>query len=242
MVLVLVLLPALAHGSGGGVPWARLGTAALELAALVVFMMGVGTRLFPWLLRQAERTGSRELFTLGVLALALGVAFGASQLFGVSLALGAFVAGVVVQESEMGRRAAVEALPFREAFAVLFFVSVGMLFDPSILRREPLRVAAVLAIILVGKSLAALALGIAFRLKPRVALTVAASLAQIGEFSFILAGLGVSLGLLPAEGRSLVLAGAILSIALHPLAFAGVARIGGWIESRPRGLRRPLPR
>ncbi len=185
----------------------------------MALMLVVGTRVFPWLLKQVERTGSRELFTLAVIALALGVAFGSANLFGVSFALGAFFAGVVINESDLGHRAATDSQPLQDAFAVLFFVAVGMLFDPSILIRQPLQVLAVLAIIIVGKSVAATLIVLALRYPLDTALTVSAALAQIGEFSFILAGLGLSLGLLPAEGQDLILAGALLSIALNPLVF-----------------------
>ncbi|HZR45922.1 MAG TPA: cation:proton antiporter, partial [Candidatus Manganitrophaceae bacterium] len=165
------------------------------------------------------------LFTLAVMALALGVAFGSAKLFGVSFALGAFFGGVVINESELSHRAAADLQPFQDAFSALFFVAVGMLFDPTILLAQPLRVVAVLAIILFGKSLAALGIVLALRYPLRTALNVSASLAQIGEFSFILAGLGTSLGLLPPEGESLILAGAILSILLNPLVFRAVSRL-----------------
>jgi CPA2 family monovalent cation:H+ antiporter-2 len=230
IVVALVLLPALAGALGGqavGVATADglLMTLALTLGKIAVFvilMLVVGTRLFPWLLRQVERTGSRELFTLAVIALALGVAFGSAKLFGVSFALGAFFAGVVINESELGHRAASNTQPLQDAFAVLFFVAVGMLFDPAILIRQPLRVLAVIAIIVVGKSVAAAGIVLALRYPLGTALTVSAALAQIGEFSFILAGLGLSLGLLPPQGHDLILAGALFSIALNPLLFYAV--------------------
>ncbi len=177
-------------------------------------------------------TGSRELFRLAVLSLALGVAYGAAELFGVSFALGAFFAGMVLAESELSQRAAEELLPLRDAFAVLFFVSVGMLFDPTIVLREPGPLVATLLIIVFGKSLAALLIVLAFRHPLRIGLTIAASLAQIGEFSFILAGLGVALGLLPEQGRDLILAAAILSILFNPLFFAALDRLGPWLDSR----------
>jgi len=239
MALVLVLLPALAgqKGASGTSLGVRLAWALGEMAALGAFMWLIGARLFHWILRQAEQTGSRELFTVAVLAIALGVAFASAQIFGVSFALGAFVAGVVIHESDLSHRAALDALPLRDAFAVLFFVSVGMLFDPSILIRQPLQVFLVVAVILVGKTLAALAIVLLFRRPLPTALTVAASLAQIGEFSFILAGLGVALGLLPEAGRGLVLAGALLSITLNPAVFAGCDRAGRWLARR-----RSLPR
>jgi CPA2 family monovalent cation:H+ antiporter-2 len=235
-VLFLVLLPALAGVLGGTVSsaapetplWIALGKTLLQVAAFIVLMLVVGRRVLPWLLWQVSRTGSRELFTLSVIACAIGIAFGASALFSVSFALGAFFAGTVMRESEFSHRAAEESLPLRDAFSVLFFVSVGMLFDPVIVIEQPLRVLGVVAIIIFGKSLAAVALVIAFRYPLNTALTVAASLAQIGEFSFILAGLGVSLGLMPAEGMSLILASALISIALNPVLFAAVEPIRRW--------------
>ena len=248
MVLVLVLLPPLATPLGGSSPQADGGllmTLALTLGQVAVFvalMIVVGRRLFPWFLWQVARTGSRELFTLAVIAAAVGIAYGSAELFGVSFAIGAFLAGMVMRESELSHRAASESLPLRDAFSVLFFVSVGMLFDPQILVREPLRVLTVLAIVVVGKSLAAILLVLAFRYPLNTALTVSAGLAQIGEFSFILASLGVSLGLLPEEGQSLILAGAILSIAVNPLVFHGIEPLQRWIRSRSmlaRRLERP---
>ena len=179
------------------------------------------------------RTGSRELFTLSVLATALGIAFGSAALFGVSFALGAFFAGVVLSESDFSHQAAADALPLQDAFAVLFFVSVGMLFDPMILLRDPFAVLAVVLVIVLGKTLAAFGIVMAFGYPASTALTVSASLAQIGEFSFILAGLGVTLGLLPPEGRDLILAGALLSITLNPLVFVGLDRLSGWLRRRP---------
>jgi CPA2 family monovalent cation:H+ antiporter-2 len=195
-------------------------------------MLVVGRRFLPWMLLQVARTGSRELFTLAVIATAIGIAYGASALFSVSFALGAFFAGTVMRESEFSHRAAEESLPLRDAFSVLFFVSVGMLFEPAILVDEPGRVLGVVAIIVVGKTLAAMMLVLAFRYPLNTALTVAVSLAQIGEFSFILAGLGLSLGLLPAEGMSLVLAGALISIALNPFLFAAMAPAQRWLLKR----------
>jgi CPA2 family monovalent cation:H+ antiporter-2 len=188
----------------------------------------------PWLLMQVSRTGSRELFTLAVLAIALGIAFGSAQLFGVSFALGAFFAGVILSESELSHRAAEDSLPLQDAFAVLFFVSVGMLFDPSVLLREPLAVLGVVLVIVIGKSLAAFLIVLAFRYPVGTALTISASLAQIGEFSFILMGLGIALQLLPAESRDLILAGALISIALNPFVFAAVPAVERWIRLRPR--------
>jgi CPA2 family monovalent cation:H+ antiporter-2 len=202
-----------------------------KVVAFMVLMMVVGRRAVPWILARSAATGSRELFTLAVLALALGIAFGAVEFFDVSFALGAFFAGMVLNESELSHRAAHDTLPLRDAFAVLFFVSVGMLFDPMILLEQPLAVAGVLAIIVLGKSLAALLLVLLFGHSRRTALTISVSLAQIGEFAFILAGLGISLKLLPDEGRNLVLAGAILSIMLNPLLFALLQRYLGKKEA-----------
>jgi CPA2 family monovalent cation:H+ antiporter-2 len=240
MVLALVLLPALA-GSLGGTPaegGGSVGAAvALTLGKVIAFlalMFVVGRRAVPWMLTRVARTGSRELFTLGVLAVAMGIAFGAAALFGVSFALGAFFAGVVISESDLSHQASADALPFQDAFAVLFFVSVGMLFDPAVLVERPLQVLGAVLIILIGKSLAALAIVLAFRYPARTALIVAASLAQIGEFSFILAGLGVALNLLPPEGHSLVLAGALLSITANPLIFAAATGLERWVRASPR--------
>ncbi|VTU16689.1 Inner membrane protein YbaL [Variovorax sp. SRS16] len=226
MVLVLVLLPPLAGVLGGqgaaagAAPvWQTLGLTLLQVGGFVTLMLVVGRRVFPWILWQVTRTGSRELFTLCVVAAAVSIAFASAALFGVSFALGAFFAGMVMRESEFSHRAAQESLPLRDAFAVLFFVSVGMLFDPRVLIERPLQVLAVVGVIVAGKSVAACALVLLFRYPLGTALTVSASLAQIGEFSFILAGLGAALGLLPAEGQSLLLAGALISIAINPLLF-----------------------
>ncbi|GLK78781.1 cation:proton antiporter [Methylopila turkensis] len=254
MVLALVLIPAVASiaggdggGHGGGDPLATLVSRALgmdlglvgvlaltlvKVAAFVAFMLIVGRRVIPAVLHRIAHTGSRELFRLGVLAIALGVAFGAAKLFGVSLALGAFFAGMILSESELSHRAAQESLPLRDAFAVLFFVSVGMLFDPTILLRDPGPVVATFAIIVIGKSLAAFLIVIAFNRTVGTALTISASLAQIGEFSFILAELGVGLKLLPEEGRDLILAGALLSIVFNPIMFVLVERLKPWLEAR----------
>ena len=235
MVLVLVLLPPLAEWlSGRGEAdvdslWKTLGVTLLQVGGFVALMLVVGRRFFPWVLWQVQHTGSRELFTLCVVAAAVGIAFGATALFGVSFALGAFFAGMVMRESEFSHRAAEESLPLRDAFAVLFFVSVGMLFNPWVIVERPLQVLAVVAIIVVGKSLAAAALVLAFRYPLNTALTVSASLAQIGEFSFILVAMGVSLQLLPPEGQSLVLAGALISIALNQLVFKAVEPLQQWI-------------
>jgi CPA2 family monovalent cation:H+ antiporter-2 len=245
-VLVLVLLPALALTLGGHAAMDETGAAAVtrsvpaalgitlaKVTAFVALMFLVGRRAVPWLLERVARIGSRELFTLAVLAVALGIAVGASTLFDVSFALGAFFAGMVVNGSDLSHEAAADALPMQDAFSVLFFVAVGMLFDPMILVREPVEVLAVVLIVMVGKSIGAFAIVLLFRRPVSTALTISASLAQIGEFSFILAALGVTLGLLPPEGQSLIVAGALLSISLNPLAFAGAARLSRWINDRP---------
>jgi CPA2 family monovalent cation:H+ antiporter-2 len=245
MVLVLVMLPAIAGVLSSqeasqdlsSLAW-TLGKTLLQVAAFVALMLVVGRRLFPWLLWQVAQTGSRELFTLCVVAAAVSIAFGAAALFGVSFALGAFFAGMVLRESEFSQRAAEESLPLRDAFSVLFFVSVGMLFDPRILLEEPLRVLAVVGIIVVGKSIAAALVVVLFRYPLGTALTVSASLAQIGEFSFILVALGVSLKLLPPEGQSLVVAGALISMALNPLLFSLVEPLQRWICERSALARR----
>ena len=237
-VLMLVMLPVLAgplggttSGSGANL-WTSLALTLGQVAAFVVFMLVVGRKLFPWFLWKVAKTGSRELFTLAVVATAVGIAYGSSEIFGVSFALGAFFAGMVLRESPLSHRAAEESLPLRDAFSVLFFVSVGMLFDPAVLVQAPLRVLAVLAIIILGKSLAAFALVLALRYPLNTALTVSASLAQIGEFSFILAAMGMSLELLPREGQNLILAGAILSIALNPLLFKAIGPLQNALRSR----------
>ncbi|MDP3603747.1 MAG: YbaL family putative K(+) efflux transporter [Bosea sp. (in: a-proteobacteria)] len=251
MVLALVMIPAVAdavRGAQPGIPsplsgqfdlglWGVLGFTLMKVVAFIAFMLVVGRRVIPWILHWVAHTGSRELFRLAVLAVALGVAFIAASLFGVSFALGAFFAGMILSESPLSQRAAEESLPLRDAFAVLFFVSVGMLFDPAILLRAPGPLLATLAIILVGKSLAAWLIVRAFGKSNGVALTISASLAQIGEFSFFLAGLGVSLALLPPQGRDLILAGAILSILLNPVLFALVDRFA----SEPAAAARPKP-
>jgi CPA2 family monovalent cation:H+ antiporter-2 len=246
MVLVLVLMPAVitalqpgAQADGGPGLVTTLLKTLLAVAAFVAVMLIAGRRVLPWVLWQVSKTGSRELFTLCVIAAAVSIAYGAAALFGVSVALGAFFAGLVLRESEFSARAAEETLPFRDAFAVLFFVSVGMLFDPMVLIDRPLQVLAVTAIIVVGKSIAAAALVLALRYPLNTALTVSTSLAQIGEFSFILVALGASLGVLPPEGQSLVVAGAIVSIALNPLLFSINEPLRQWILARS-GLARRL--
>jgi CPA2 family monovalent cation:H+ antiporter-2 len=241
MVLVLVLLPPLAEALGGGAAradaaplWQTLGLTLLQVGGFVVLMLVVGRRVFPWLLWQVTRTGSRELFTLCVVAAAVSIAFASAALFGVSFALGAFFAGMVMRESEFSHRAAQESLPLRDAFAVLFFVSVGMLFNPAVLIERPLQVLAVVMVIVVGKSVAACVLVLLLRYPLGTALTVSASLAQIGEFSFILAALGASLGLLPEEGQSLLLAGALISIATNPLLFSLIVPLQRWLHAHSR--------
>ncbi len=231
MILALVLLPVLALSQGNGdaeidmeVVLKALGLTLGKLMLFVAFMWLVGRRVVPWLLRVVAGTGSRELFTLSVLAIALGVAFGSTKLFGVSIALGAFFAGMLLNESELSNKAAADSLPMRDAFAVLFFVSVGMLFNPMIIIEQPLLVLATLLIITVGKPAAAFVLVRWLGRSKTTALTIAASVSQIGEFSFILAGLSVSLGILPTAARDLILAGALLSIIANPLAFGLLAR------------------
>ena len=240
MVLALVLLPVVAgllQGEGASLAEIALalGLTAAKIAAFVAVMLIVGKRAIPWILHAMAHTGSRELFRLSVLVIALGAAFGAAELFGVSFALGAFFAGMILSELKLSQQAATETLPLRDAFAVLFFVSVGMLFDPTILVREPLPVLATLLIILVGKSLAAYAIVRAFGYANATALTISASLAQIGEFSFILANLGVALMLLPEQGRDLILAGAIISILLNPFLFSALDELLARQEARAKG-------
>lgn len=241
MVIVLVLLPlllglaGLLPGTTPGTetnPWPAIARTLLAVAAFVALMLLVGRRVLPWALWQITATGSRELFTLCVIAVAVGIAYGAAALFGVSVALGAFFAGLVLRESEFAQRAAEESLPFRDAFAVLFFVSVGMLFDPRVLIDMPLQVLATTAIVMIGKSIAATALVLLLRYPLNSALTISASLAQIGEFSFILAALGVSLAVLPPEGQSLIVAAALLSIALNPLMFSAIEPLRRWVLTR----------
>ena len=238
-VLVLVLMPPLAAILGGvslentatlATPlWQTVSFTLLQVTGFIVLMLVVGKRLLPWILWHVAKTGSRELFTLAVVSAAIGIAYGAAVLFSVSFALGAFFAGMVMRESEFSHRAAEESLPLRDAFAVLFFVSVGMLFEPAILVEKPLSVLVVVAVIVLGKSIAAMMITLALRYPLNTALTVAASLAQIGEFSFILAGLGVSLGILPAEGMSLILAGALISMAINPMIFSLIKPLQTWL-------------
>ncbi len=244
MVLMLVLLPPLT-GVLGGKPLADqpdlLFTLAFTLAkvgAFIGLMLVVGRRLFPKLLWWVARTGSRELFSLCVVATALGVAYSSAVLFDVSFALGAFFAGMMMRESEFSHRAADESLPLRDAFSVLFFVSVGMLFKPQILLQEPLMVLAVVAVIMLGKTLVASTLVLLLRYPLNTALTVGASLAQIGEFSFILIGLGANLHLMSEQSQNLVLAGALISISLNSFLFAAVEPAQRWIRQRSALARR----
>jgi CPA2 family monovalent cation:H+ antiporter-2 len=235
-VVILVLLPALAHAAGSqnlaadsavtsSQLVATLGVTFAKLIAFLMLMLLAGARLLPWLLDHIVWIGSRELFTLAVITIAIGIAFGAAELFGVSYALGAFFAGLVVRESDHSGRAASEMQPLQNAFTVIFFVAVGMLFDPSIMTAHATRVLAVVAIVVAGKSLISFLLVKAFRYPRDTALMVAASLGQIGEFSFILGELGVSLGLMPREGQNLIVAGALISITLNPLAFQVARRL-----------------
>ncbi len=239
MVLVLVLLPATAVLLGGKAPagadgniWLTLGITLLKVIGFIAFMLIVGKRVVPIIMQFVARLGSRELFTLTVVAAAVSIAYGSYVIFGVSMALGAFFAGMVVKESDFSHRAEEETLPLREIFSILFFVSVGMLFDPHILVESPLHILAVIAIIMVGKTLAAMALVLFFRYPINTALTVGASLAQIGEFSFILATLGVSLGLLSLEAQNLILAGALFSITLNSFIFSAIEPVQRWIRER----------
>lgn len=249
MVLALVLLPVLAEPLGGAALQGGDGdivrTLAVALAKVTIFaalMLVLGVRFIPWLLGRVSGTGSRELFILAVLASALGIAYGAARLFDVSFALGAFLAGLVLAESDVGHDAAEELVPLRDAFAVLFFVSVGMLIDPSFLIDEPLRILVVAAIIVLGKGIAALAIVLALKRPLRTGLTVAAGLAQIGEFSFILASMGTALALLPDDGNDLILAGALISITLNPLVFRLIDPLESWLTVRfPRLAAAPEP-
>ncbi|PSC03218.1 Kef family K(+) transporter [Alsobacter soli] len=258
MVLALVLLPAVSGllggkathtGAGGGLVawlepesvWAALALTLVKVGAFLAVMMVVGRRVIPAVLHWVAHTGSRELFRLAVLAIALGVAFGSAELFGVSFALGAFFAGMILAESTLSQQAAQETLPLRDAFAVLFFVSVGMLFDPTILLRQPLPVLGTFLVVILGNALAAFVIVRLFRRSMRTALTMAASLSQIGEFSFILTGLGVDLGLLSEAGRDLVLAAALLSIVANPLLFAALDALAPWIERKDEAAEKGRP-
>lgn len=241
MVLALVLLPATAVLLGGqALPgtdtsqsiWVTIGITLLKVTGFIAFMLIIGKRLVPMIMQFVARLGSRELFTLTVVAAAVSIAYGSYAVFGVSMALGAFFAGMVVKESDFSHRAEEETLPLREIFSILFFVSVGMLFDPSILVEAPLKILAVVAIIMVGKTLAAMALVLFFRYPINTALTVGASLAQIGEFSFILATLGLSLGLLTPDAQNLILAGALFSITLNSFVFSAIEPVQRWIRER----------
>lgn len=241
MVLALVLLPATAVLLGGqALPgtdtsqsiWMTIGITLLKVTGFIAFMLIIGKRLVPMIMQFVARLGSRELFTLTVVAAAVSIAYGSYAVFGVSMALGAFFAGMVVKESDFSHRAEEETLPLREIFSILFFVSVGMLFDPSILVEAPLKILAVVAIIMVGKTLAAMALVLFFRYPINTALTVGASLAQIGEFSFILATLGLSLGLLTPDAQNLILAGALFSITLNSFVFSAIEPVQRWIRER----------
>ncbi|MCA0374165.1 MAG: cation:proton antiporter [Gemmatimonadetes bacterium] len=247
VVLALVLLPAVLGALDGGAAATAadakalamvVGLTIVKVVAFIGLMAAVGRRVVPWLLTHVARTGSRELFTLAVLAVSLGVAVGAAALFGVSFALGAFVAGVVISESDLSYRAGADALPLQDAFAVLFFVSAGMLVDPLVLINEPLRVAATVAVVILGNTVASTVLLVLLRHPLGASLRLGASLGQVGEFSFILAGLGVSLGVLPIEGRSLILAAALCTIVLNPLLFALLERLSIWLSNHPRLLDR----
>jgi len=243
VVIALVLLPTVLSALGavtpigtapsGGLAWVVTIT-LIKVVAFIVLMGVVGRRVVPWLLMHVARSGSRELFTLAVLAVALGVAVGAASIFGVSFALGAFVAGVVISESDLSYRAGADALPLQDAFAVLFFVSVGMLIDPTILLREPIKVLATVSVVLGINAAASALLMIALRHPLRASLRLGASLGQIGEFSFILAALGVSIGVLSETARSLILAAALVTIVMNPLLFSIFDAVGAWIAKRPR--------
>jgi len=237
IVIALVMLPLVLVPQGtaidGGDLALSIGVTLVKVAVFVGLMLVVGGRVLPWLLVRIAHTKSRELFTLGVLSIALGIAWVAYAVFGASFALGAFVAGLVLNGTPLGHNAAERSLPLRDAFAVLFFVSVGMLFDPTILWREPLAVLGVLAIIIVGKSIAALVITTMFKLDRKTSLTVAASLAQIGEFSFILAAIGLQLGAMTQETYALILAGSLLSISLNPFVFKLIDRMGASPEGKP---------
>jgi monovalent cation:H+ antiporter-2, CPA2 family len=224
LVLLPIVAPWLGGSAGGEGSWTTVALAVGKIALFVVLMLVVGSRAFAWLLRQADKTES-ELFTLAAFTIAIGVAVAAADLFGVSYALGAFLAGLVINEADLTHRAAREIQPLETVFVALFFVAIGMLFDPAVLVKEPLRVITVLAIILAGKTAAAYTIVRLLRYGPSTARLVSAALAQIGEFSFILAALATQLGLLDDDARSLILAGALLSIALNPLMFYLLTRL-----------------
>jgi monovalent cation:H+ antiporter-2, CPA2 family len=239
-VLVLVLLPPLAGALGGHVVetvgnqplWVTVGRTLLQVAAFIALMLVAGRRLLPWVLWQVARTGSRELFTLAVIAIAIGVAYGASALFSVSFALGAFFAGTMMRESQFSHRAAQDSLPLRDAFSVLFFVSVGMVFKPAILIQQPVHVLGAVAVAILGNALVSMLLIVTLRYPLNTALRVAASLGQVGEFSIILGGLGLSLGLLPAEGMSLIVAAVLITIAANSFLLKAVAPMRRWLLAR----------
>jgi CPA2 family monovalent cation:H+ antiporter-2 len=233
-VVALVLMPALVGDGGGDLQGAvgALGVAALKIVALVATTFVVGGRVIPWVLERIAATRSRELFTLAILVIALGIAVGSARVFGVSMALGAFLAGMIVGRSDFSMRAASEALPMRDAFAVLFFVSIGMIFDPLAMLESPAALMATLAIVLLAKPAAALAIVLVLRYPLRVALPVAISLAQIGEFSFILAALGKHLGVMPDEAVNTLVAAAIVSITLNPLLYRSIGPVERWLASR----------
>ncbi len=240
MVVVLVLMPPFSHWLGEGSSavishkplWLILILTLLEVSTFIALMLLVGRRVIPKILWHIAQTGSRELFTLCVITAAISIAYAASKMFGVSFALGAFFAGMIMRESSFSHRAAEESLPLRDAFAVLFFVAVGMLFNPAVLIEQPLQVLTVVGIIVVGKSIAAFVLVLVFRYPLYSALIISASLAQIGEFSFILAELGIRLGMLPVEGRSFILAGALISIAINPIIFKLIEPIHTRLKSK----------
>jgi CPA2 family monovalent cation:H+ antiporter-2 len=228
-VLVLVLMPAIFAEAGGRTVPVAIGLALIKVVALGGLTLVVGGRVLPWVLTAVARTQSRELFTLAVLAIALGIAVSSAQVFGVSMALGAFLAGLVVGRSEFGVRATSDALPMRDAFAVLFFVSVGMLLDPGTLLDDPQMLAATLAVVLIGKPLAAVAIVLLFRYPLKVALSVAVALAQIGEFSFIVASVATDYGVLTADATNTLVAAAIISITLNPLLFRSIGWLDRWL-------------
>jgi monovalent cation:H+ antiporter-2, CPA2 family len=232
-VLILVLMPTLVTTSGG-FNWGQLGLTLLKAAGFVIIVLLAGTRLIPWILMRIAHTRSRELFILAILAIALGIALGAAEIFGISLALGAFVAGVVVSESPLSHQVGADIVPFREAFAVLFFVSIGMLVNPGYVAGNIMPILALTGLIVLAKPLITLLLGFVFPWPARTTIVVAAGLSQIGEFSFILGQAGVALGLLEQSQYSLILAGAILSITINPLMFRSISPLEGWLQKSPR--------